>query len=99
MARLREFHDDREKALAAALAEETGSPDDDIMPRVAAAQLAGVHRLLFDETMHLTLAGHTGDGIAKALTHYARVAFDALEPSLGGYAVRPGRPNQRRTPR
>ncbi|MFI7520186.1 TetR/AcrR family transcriptional regulator [Micromonospora globbae] len=99
MARLREFHDDREKALAAALAEETGSTDDDVMPRVAAAQLAGVHRLLFDETMRLTLAEHTGDDIAAALTRYARVAFDALEPSLGGYAVRPDRTEQRRTPR
>jgi AcrR family transcriptional regulator len=89
VARLREFHDDREKALAAALAEATGAPHDDIMPRVAATQLAGVHRLLFEETMRRTLAGHDNDNIAQAITLDAHIAFDALEPSLAGYALRP----------
>ncbi|WP_089007630.1 TetR/AcrR family transcriptional regulator [Micromonospora viridifaciens] len=89
VARLREFHDDREKALAAALAEETGAPDDDIAPRVAATQLAGIHRLLFEETMRRTLAGHDNDDIAQAVTRYASVAFEALAPSLASYAIRP----------
>ncbi|MET9299123.1 MULTISPECIES: TetR/AcrR family transcriptional regulator [Micromonospora] len=89
VARLREFHDDREKALAAALAEETGSPEGDVLPRVAAAQLAGVHRLLFEETMRRTIAGQDDDDIARAVTGYAHVAFDALAPALADYAVRP----------
>ncbi|MDH6465789.1 AcrR family transcriptional regulator [Micromonospora sp. A200] len=88
VARLREFHDDREKALAAALTEATDAPHDDITPRVAATQLAGVHRLLFEETMRRTLAGHHNDDIAQAITRYAHIAFDALEPSLAGYATR-----------
>jgi AcrR family transcriptional regulator len=89
VARLREFHDDREKALATALAETTGAAPDDILPRVAATQLAGVHRLLFEETMRRTLAGHDNDDIATAVTRDAHIAFDALEPALAGYATRP----------
>ncbi|MFI7426269.1 TetR/AcrR family transcriptional regulator [Micromonospora sp. NPDC049836] len=89
VARLREFHDDRERALAAALAEETRSAEDEVLPRVAAALLAGVHRLLFEETMRRTIAGHPDDDIARAVTGYAQVAFDALAPALADYAVRP----------
>ncbi|MCP3798384.1 TetR/AcrR family transcriptional regulator [Allokutzneria sp. A3M-2-11 16] len=88
VARLREFHDDREKALAVVLAEETGAEPDDIRPRVAAAQLAAIHRLLFDETLRRTLDGHDNDEIARIVDGYARVAFGALEPALGDYAVR-----------
>lgn len=87
-ARLREFHDDREKALAAVLAEETGAADDDIMPRVAAAQLSAVQRLLFEETLHRTVQGQDNDGIARTVAEYARIAFGSLEPSLADYAVR-----------
>ncbi|MFI0822483.1 TetR/AcrR family transcriptional regulator [Streptomyces sp. NPDC021098] len=86
--RLREFHDDREKAMARVLAEETGAERGDIMPRVAAAQLGGIHRLLFEETLRLTLDGHANDEIARTITDYAGTAFGALEPALGDYAVR-----------
>ncbi|WP_106401184.1 TetR/AcrR family transcriptional regulator [Actinocorallia populi] len=87
-ARLREFHDDREKALAAALAEETDASPDDITPRVAAAQLAAVHRLLFEETLHLTVQGRDNDEISHTLTDHAQAAFGCLEPSLADYAIR-----------
>ncbi|MBG0814787.1 TetR/AcrR family transcriptional regulator [Planomonospora sp. ID82291] len=87
-ARLREFHDEREKALAAALAEEAGAGPGDILPSVAAALLGGVHRLLFDETLRRTLDGQDDAEIAAALTDHIRTAFDTLEPALGGYAVR-----------
>ncbi|MBF6202306.1 TetR family transcriptional regulator, partial [Nocardia cyriacigeorgica] len=75
-------------ALALALAEATGAGPGDITPRVAAAQLAGVHRVLFEEILRRTLAGEPGDEIAAAMADYARTAFAALEPGLGGYAVR-----------
>ncbi|MEV6064813.1 TetR/AcrR family transcriptional regulator [Nocardia asteroides] len=88
VARLREFHDDQRAALALALAEATGATPGDITPRVAAAQLAGVHRVLFEEILRRTLAGEPGDEIAAAMADYARTAFAALEPGLGGYAVR-----------
>jgi AcrR family transcriptional regulator len=87
--RLREFHDEREAALACALAEETGAAQGDIGPRVAAAQLGGVHRLLFDETLRRTIDGQDDEEIAAALTHHVAAAFDLLAPSLDGYAVRP----------
>jgi len=88
VARLREFHDDREKALAAALAEETGAEPGDIMPRVAGALFGGVHRLLFEETLRGTLDGHSNKEIAQTIASDARLAFAALEPSLADYAVR-----------
>jgi hypothetical protein len=40
--------------------------------------------------MRRTIAGQRDDDIARAVTAYAHVAFDALEPALAGYAVRPG---------
>ncbi len=88
VARLREFHDDREKALAGTLASETGAEPDDILPRVAAIQLIGVLRLLFDETVRHTLEGHDNADIARTVAEHACVAFSALEPALGDYAIR-----------
>ncbi|MEV0251359.1 TetR/AcrR family transcriptional regulator [Nocardia sp. NPDC050712] len=90
VARLREFHEEREAALARALAAETAAAPTDIAPRVAAAQLAGVHRVLFDETVRRTLAGESDEDIAAALTGYIAEAFGALAPALDRYAVRPG---------
>jgi AcrR family transcriptional regulator len=89
VAYLRGFHDDREKVLAAVLAEETGAGPDDIMPRAAAAQLGAVLRLLFEETLRRTLAGLSNDEIARAITEHARIAFGVLEPALADYATRP----------
>jgi AcrR family transcriptional regulator len=88
VSRLREFHDDRETALAETLAIETGARPDDLRPRVAAALLGGVHRLLFDETLRRTVAGEPNDEIAAALAAHVDTAFGVLEPSLGSYAVR-----------
>ncbi|MGK5672470.1 TetR family transcriptional regulator [Micromonospora sp. URMC 106] len=90
VARLREFHDDRERALARAFAEETGAAPDDILPRVAAAQLGGVLRLLRDELLRLTLDGHADHEIAAIVAVHAHTAFTAVEPALSDYAVRPG---------
>ncbi|MFC4056442.1 TetR/AcrR family transcriptional regulator [Actinomadura syzygii] len=87
VARLREFHEEREAALAAVLAEETGAGPDDPLPRLVAAQLGGVHRVLFQETLRRTLDGESDDEIAAALTASARTAFDLLEPSLADYAA------------
>lgn len=89
VARLREFHDDRERALARALTEETNAHPDDLLPRVAAVQLGGVLRLLLEQTLRFTLDGHGDDEIVRRITGYTRFAFDALEPTLGDYAVRP----------
>ncbi|MBC2876671.1 MULTISPECIES: TetR/AcrR family transcriptional regulator [Streptomyces] len=83
---LRGLHDRREEALAAALAEATAVPADDVTPRAAAAVLGGVHRVLFGRIQALTLAGHGDDEVAEVVGAEAVRAFDLLEPSLGAYA-------------
>ncbi|CAL9350011.1 TetR/AcrR family transcriptional regulator [Streptomyces sp. enrichment culture] len=84
---LRTLHDRREEALAAALAEATGSSRDDITARTAAALLAAVHRVMFRRIQELTLAGHTNDDIAAVVADEAADAFGLLEPALGHYAL------------
>ncbi|MFF4398791.1 TetR/AcrR family transcriptional regulator [Streptomyces sp. NPDC001480] len=68
-ARLRELHDQREEALATALAIDTPAtaPAGAIAPRAAAALIAGADRLLFRRIQELTLAGHTNDEITATL--------------------------------
>ncbi|MFE6859559.1 TetR/AcrR family transcriptional regulator [Nocardia sp. NPDC057668] len=90
LARLREFHEERENRLADALAAETDSAADDFTPRVAAALLGSVHRALFEETLRRAVAGESNDVIAAAVLGYIATAFDTLEPALGTYAVRAG---------
>ncbi|WP_230329892.1 TetR/AcrR family transcriptional regulator [Nocardia aurantiaca] len=88
VARLREFHEDRERHLFQVLAEETGSTADDFAARIAAALLSGVHRVLFEEVLRRTVAGEPNEAIAASLAERVAAAFDTLEPALGDYAVR-----------
>ncbi|MQY04174.1 TetR/AcrR family transcriptional regulator [Actinomadura macrotermitis] len=88
VARLREFHEEREHLLARELARETGAAPEELTPRIAAAQLGGALRVLFEETMRRTLDGQDHDEIAAALADAGQAAFGLLEPSLGDYAVR-----------
>ncbi|GAA2926226.1 TetR family transcriptional regulator [Streptomyces enissocaesilis] len=83
---LRGLHDQREDALAEALAGATGATGDDITPRTAAALLGGVHRVLFRRIQDLTLAGRTNPEIAAVLAEEATRAFGLLEPALADYA-------------
>ncbi|MCP2337007.1 TetR/AcrR family transcriptional regulator [Actinomadura rupiterrae] len=86
VARIRELHEEREAALAEALAET--SDQGGLTARIAAAQFGAVHRVLFDEALRRTVDGQTHEEIAAALTGAAHEAFDLLEPSLGGYTPR-----------
>ncbi|WP_242891559.1 TetR family transcriptional regulator [Actinomadura litoris] len=88
VARIREFHEEREDALADVLARETGAAPADLLPRLVAAQFGGVHRVLFQETLRRTIDGQGQEEIAAALAESGRAAFDLLEPALAGYAVR-----------
>jgi len=83
----REIADLTEQALGDAIAAETGA--DDPQQRIVAAQLASVHRVLFAEGVRRSLAGQPRDEIRQVLAAAAHQAFDLLEPSLGGYGVRP----------
>ncbi|WP_419993998.1 TetR/AcrR family transcriptional regulator [Streptomyces boninensis] len=86
--RLRELHERREYELCVTLAAETGDEPDAIIPRVAAAQLAAVHRLLFQDLMRLNIAGLDNDAIATQVGPDAKRAFALLQQPLGDYAVR-----------
>lgn len=88
-ARLREFHDMREAALAEVLAEETGAAEGDLGPQIAASQLAGVLRVLFGEVKRRNLIGETPGVIADTVGRVADAAFVLAEVGLGDYAVRP----------
>ncbi|MFF1511693.1 TetR/AcrR family transcriptional regulator [Streptomyces sp. NPDC058326] len=83
-ARLRELHDQREEALAAALADVTPADAPAIAPRAAAALLAAGHRLLFQRIQELTLAGEPNERIAATVAPEAEYVFDTLATGLGG---------------
>ena len=85
----REIADQRERALGDVIAAEMGA--DDVQQRIVAAQLAAVHRVLYAEASRRSLAGERRGDICTVLAAAASRAFDLLEPSLGGYAIRPGR--------
>ncbi|MFD0277413.1 hypothetical protein ACFVHB_26375 [Kitasatospora sp. NPDC127111] len=77
-ARLRELHDLREEALAAALADPAPGTAPAIAPRAAAALIAAGDRLLFRRIQELTLAGRTDDEIEATLTAEADHVFALL---------------------
>jgi AcrR family transcriptional regulator len=79
----------RERALGDAIAAETGA--DGPQQRLVAALLSSVHHVLYAEASRRSLAGQPRDEICAALAGAATRAFDLLEPSLGGYLVRPER--------
>ena len=85
----REIADQRERALGDVIAAEMGA--DDVQQRIVAAQLAAVHRVLYAEASRRSLAGERRGDICTVLAAAASRAFDLLEPSLGGYGIRPGR--------
>ncbi|MGW7101402.1 TetR/AcrR family transcriptional regulator [Streptomyces sp. NPDC054838] len=82
-ARLRELHDQREEALATALAGLTPEAAPAIAPRAAAALIAAADRLLFRRIQELTLAGHTDDGIEATLIPETDHVFGLLVAALG----------------
>ncbi len=84
--RLREILEQRERALADAIAAEAGTGD--ILQQVVAAQLASVHRVLYADAARRSLAGESRAQIQAALGAEAERAFDLLEPSLGSYGIR-----------
>jgi AcrR family transcriptional regulator len=85
--RSREIADLCEQALGDVIAAETDM--DDTQQRIVAAQLASVHRVLFADSVRRILACQPRDEIRQVLEEAASRAFDQLEPSLGGYGVRP----------
>jgi|SRR5580698_6332144 AcrR family transcriptional regulator len=77
----------REQVLGDAIAAETGT--DSPEQRLIAVLLCSVHRVLFAEASRRSLAGEPREQICAVLAAEATRGFDLLEPSLGGYRVRP----------
>jgi AcrR family transcriptional regulator len=77
----------RERALSDAIAAETGA--DTVQQRVVAAQLSAPHRVLGAEASRRSRAGQPRAEILQVLARESERAFDLLEPSLGGYLIRP----------
>ncbi|MGC4986772.1 TetR/AcrR family transcriptional regulator [Streptomyces sp. DT193] len=84
-ARLRELHDQREAALAAALTAATPDPTPAIAPRAAAALIAAADRLLFRRIQELTLTGHTNDQIETTLLPETDHLRTLLDTALGNH--------------
>lgn len=84
--RCREIENLGEGALGDAIADETGT--DDPQQRIAATQLASVHRVLFAEGARRILTGQSRDEIRQFLELAARRAFDLLKPSVGDCCIR-----------
>lgn len=78
---LHEMHREREAALTHLLIRR--HPEQGLPPVLAAAHLATVLRVLFQEVFDRTLDDEKG--IADAVWPVAEQAFDQLEPVFGGY--------------
>ncbi|MFI6706971.1 TetR/AcrR family transcriptional regulator [Nonomuraea sp. NPDC050478] len=88
LARMREIHQQREEALAEALADELDADADDPAPRLVAAQILTTTRLLSDYAVRRSLAGEPWETIAPDLRAQAEAAFGLLESGIGDYCVR-----------
>ncbi|MEV4834476.1 TetR/AcrR family transcriptional regulator [Nonomuraea sp. NPDC049486] len=88
LARMREIHQQREEALAEALADELDADADELAPRLVAAQILTTTRLLSDYAVRRSLAGEPWETIAPDLRAQAEAAFGLLESGIGDYCVR-----------
>jgi AcrR family transcriptional regulator len=88
LARERQVFDRYAAALAALIAEETGSAPGDVVPHAVANALLGAHRARIDYSRQRALAGAPASQVARELRAQAQQAFAQLERGLGDYAVK-----------
>jgi AcrR family transcriptional regulator len=88
LARERQVFDGYARALAALLAEETGAARDDVVCRVVANAVIGLHRALIDRVREQTLAGARAARIRRDVRAEAERAIAQLERGLGHFGVR-----------
>ncbi|MET8046862.1 TetR family transcriptional regulator [Streptosporangium sp. NPDC005286] len=91
-ARLGDLAQQMTDALAAALAEETGTAPDDPLPRMVAWQLGCLHSLVYAEIGRRTTAGENPDAIAEAVLDLLDTFEDLLGERVLSYAVRKEQP-------
>jgi hypothetical protein len=83
LARERQVFASYADALAALIADETGSSRGDVAPRVVAYALLGTHRALIDFVRERALAGARASQISREVRVQAKRAFAQLEHGLG----------------
>jgi AcrR family transcriptional regulator len=88
LARERQVFDDYAQALTALLAEDTGAEPGDVVCRVVANTLLGLHRALIDHVRAMTLAGAPAARIREDVRQEAQRAVARLERGLGDFGVR-----------
>jgi AcrR family transcriptional regulator len=88
LARERLIFDRYTESLATLIAEETGAGAGEVVPRVVANALMGVHRALVDHTRARIVAGARNPDLAREVRALGRRALMALERGLGDYGVR-----------
>lgn len=74
--------------LATLLADETGAPTGDPVPRLVASQIGWFHSLVFAEIGARTVAGERPDAIAEAVLALLDVVEELLGERVLDYAVR-----------
>jgi len=89
LARERQAFGRNADALATLLADDAGAPADDVIARVAANALMGVHRALVDHVRDRILADDAVDQLADDVRDLAERALPLLENGLAGYARKP----------
>jgi AcrR family transcriptional regulator len=92
LARERQVFDRYADALAASLAEDTGTQPGDVTPRVVANALIGLHRALIDYVRDQALAGTPAARIRTGVRAEAERALALLEHGLGDFGVRTASP-------
>jgi AcrR family transcriptional regulator len=90
--RLRLMWERYEEALAVLLATETGAPPHDPRPRMAAAQLIAVFRLLGSDDVRKYVRSHPAKEQKLALETWLGDTLESVGKGVRRYAVRPGSP-------
>jgi AcrR family transcriptional regulator len=88
LARERQVFDRYADALATLLAEETGAAAGDVVPRVVANTMLGLHRALIASVREQALAGVPASRIRRRVRREAERAIAQLERGLEDFALR-----------
>ncbi|MFD9944982.1 TetR/AcrR family transcriptional regulator [Nonomuraea sp. NPDC059023] len=88
MARMRELEDATDLRLARTVAEDVEADPDDLSPRLVAAQILSVTRMLSRLAVRRKQAGESWGEILPDVRRRAEAAFDLLENGIGRYGVR-----------
>jgi len=88
LARERQVFDDYARALAALIAEDTGVEPGDVVCRLVANTLLGLHRALIDYVREQALAGAPAYRIRDGVRREAERAIAQLDRGLGDFGVR-----------